>query len=134
MITVNQYSIKILNKLWELAAANDGYCKLDNAHGIFTPLVIERIKQDQLSLCHYGKMHGGLMRDPEMVFLRGDDQHWYPICFRADYVGKEILAITITGTTIKYDEKLQADQVPMAELWIRSLAVQQNLKEADHAG
>jgi len=67
MKKVNKESKVILDKLWEVAEKNDGYCKLDN-NPSYMSLSIEIIEKTVISLCHYGEQNGDLMRDPEMIF------------------------------------------------------------------
>jgi hypothetical protein len=133
MKAVNEKSAKVLESFFNMAIKSDNHIKLDNAPGIYQPLVIERIEENQLSLCHYGEMNGDPMRDPEMVFYRVDAKNWYPIYFRNDYIGQEIFAAKIVGKSIEYHKKLQADQVSVAELWISNLIEQQNIKDDDNA-
>jgi hypothetical protein len=55
-------------------------------------LVVERVGDGEVSLCHYGEQNGDAMRDPEVVFevtqLRGSFQA-DPIYYRNDYLGLE---------------------------------------------
>jgi hypothetical protein len=86
MKAVNEKSKVVLNKLWELAEKNS-YYKLNN-DPTYMPLTIEIIGKNQLSICHYGELNGDLMRDPEMVFYKKNDD-WFPVYFRNDWLGVE---------------------------------------------
>jgi hypothetical protein len=128
MKNVNQYSQKVLNKLWELAATNDNHYKLDKAPNIYMPLTIEIIEKDQLSLCHYGEQNGDLMRDPEMVFYKNPTGEFSPIYFRNDYMGIEEFSGRIDGKNITCDESLQNEHTEFADIWIKNIAIQQGLE------
>ena len=64
----------------------------------YLPLSIEEIGMSEngtrlVSLCHYCKQNGDLMRDPDMVFLLydlPDGAAAEPISFRNDYLGMEV--------------------------------------------
>ena len=61
----------------------------------YMPLSIESIGTSAdgnrlIAICHYGKLNGDLMRDPEMVFeIRGSaaPDMAEPLSFRNDYMG-----------------------------------------------
>ena len=40
-----------------------------------------------ISVAHYYEQNSDLMRDPDVVFLIGADQHVYPVSFRQDNLG-----------------------------------------------
>ncbi|GHU01342.1 hypothetical protein FACS1894147_01000 [Spirochaetia bacterium] len=128
MKTVNQYSQKILNQLWELAASNDHHYKLDKAPNIYMPLTIEIIEKNQLSLCHYGEQNGDLMRDPEMVFYKNQTAEFSPIYFRNDYLGVEEFSVRIDGGSFACDEALQKEHTEFADMWIKNIGIQQELE------
>jgi hypothetical protein len=123
MKAVNEKSKSILNKLWELAEKS-GYYKLNN-DPTFIPLTIEIIAKNQLSICHYGESNGDLMRDPEMIFYRQNDD-WFPIYFRNDWVGVEEFSGTVTqGQVMINNEEHQQDQTEFANLWLLNIEGQQ---------
>jgi hypothetical protein len=71
--------------LAELLGGRD-HVRIEN--GRYLPLVVERLWDDQISLCHYGEMNGDPMRDPEVVFLvEGDKAR--PGYYRNDYAAFE---------------------------------------------
>jgi hypothetical protein len=64
------------------------------------PLVVEKIGEQQISLCHYGEQNGDAMRDPEVGFLvsrwtSGNDSssrsimEAKPVYFRNDWIARE---------------------------------------------
>ncbi|GHV10262.1 hypothetical protein FACS189485_23260 [Spirochaetia bacterium] len=128
MKNVNQHSQNILNKLWELAATDENHYKLDNAPNIYTPLSIEIIEKNQLSICHYGEQNGDLMRDPEMVFYKNTTGEYSPIYFRNDYLGIEEFSVRIDGKNITCDDTLQNEHTEFANLWIKNIAIQQEIE------
>jgi hypothetical protein len=128
MKSVNQYSQKILSQLWELAATNDGHCKLDKAPNTYMPLTVEIIDKHQLSLCHYGEQNGELMRDPEMIFNKNETGDFAPVYFRNDYLGIEEFSLRIDGGDIACDDALQNEHTKFADMWIKNIAIQQELE------
>jgi hypothetical protein len=125
MKSVNEKSKNILNKLWELADKN-GYYKLNN-DTTYIPLTIEIVGKNQLSICHYGESNGDLMRDPEMIFYKQNDD-WFPIYFRNDWVGvEEISYQKIDGELVAVNEKYQQDQAEFANIWLLNIKEQQDL-------
>lgn len=49
----------------------------------FMPLVIEKCGEQRLSVAHYHRQQGDLMRDPEVVFLI-ENEEWAPIEYYQD--------------------------------------------------
>lgn len=113
--SMSKESIKIFDritaKLREVGKVNCGKLTADG----YMPLSVENLSElynqpGTWSLCHYGKMNGDLMRDPEMVFIR-DDQGLRPIYFRNDYMGYE----DSTPNTGMYD---------FARIWLKNIKEQ----------
>jgi hypothetical protein len=48
----------------------------------FMDLTIEKVAENRLSVVHYWKRRGDLMRDPEVVFNTKDS--WMPVRYRQD--------------------------------------------------
>jgi len=101
------------------------HVKINNKN--YMPLTIEAIGINYLSglpevsVCHYGKMNGDLMRDPEMIFEIHPDGHWIPNYFRNDYVGIE------KQIPIKRDENgMPVPHVPdgFAPTWAKNIKEQ----------
>jgi hypothetical protein len=102
------------------------YYKL-NHDPTYIPLTIEIIGKNQLSLCHYGKCNGDLMRDPEMVFYKQNDD-WFPIYFRNDWMGSEEFSCTITeGKLVVRNKDRQQSQAEFADLWLLNIEDQQKI-------
>ena len=75
----------IFRKLTEGLVKVGDHRKINNAPGSFMAVSIEIIGRSGLgplvSVAHYYEQNGDLMRDPDVVFLIGADQHAYPISF-----------------------------------------------------
>jgi hypothetical protein len=105
-------------------AADEAYLKLEN--GPYTPLVVEKVGRNLLSVAHYVEEGGDLCADPEVVFFTGYPQ-WVPIEITqrppAGYRvyaepsadGKEIARLDAAG---------QSDLARFVEVWARNLAAQ----------
>ena len=110
----------------------DGYLKLDNAEGVYMPLVVEKIMdvpgfEVVYSLAHYGELNGDLMSDPEMTFGLLDGE-FYPLSFRNDYLGfyQEVMSYR-DGQEPVYNEKLQRELAEFAAMWLQNIKVQQEI-------
>ncbi|MDR5657668.1 hypothetical protein RH831_10820 [Halodesulfurarchaeum sp. HSR-GB] len=80
-------------------------------------LTIEKIAEHRLSVAHYFKQRGDLMRDPEIVFDVSDED-WTPIEFRTD------------PHTHDYDENGLGIN-DFLNLWNRNLRNQRFVKNAE---
>ncbi|MCL2440487.1 MAG: hypothetical protein FWD14_01975 [Treponema sp.] len=125
MKAVNNKSKIILDKLWEMAYKNKNHFKLNNDE-TFIPLTIEIIVRNEISLCHYGKLNGDAMRDPEMVFWKNDNGDYFPYYFRNDWVGFE----QFSGEIIDYEliitnKERQKEQAEFADIWMLNIEYQQ---------
>lgn len=116
------------------------YKKIDNTNGSLMPVVVEVIGQVKstgtgrlISMAHYGEQNGDLMRDPEIIFIEGEDingnKTYFPVEFRNDYVGIHQELIIIRDQEIKGQRPtLQRDVTIFANTWLRNIKQQQNLK------
>lgn len=94
--------------------------------GAYTPLSIESIgpgprNMPALSVCHYGKLNGDAMRDPEMCFeveVDGGQYEFRPYYYRNDWVGIEQESVTYEG---KIDARLVAEHTAFAQMWFRNI-------------
>lgn len=97
----------------------------------YMPLSVEEIGIDGeghrlVSLCHYGKQNGDLMRDPDIVFMF---QHApsgliaEPVSFRNDYLGLEqdVYRYDDTGKRTHLDTTLKAHLKEFAQTWFDNL-------------
>jgi hypothetical protein len=128
MQAVNEFSCNVLNKLYELAKKNEDHFKLNNDHS-FIPLSIEIIGENRLSICHYRELNGDLMRDPEMIFYKShDDEKWYPIYYRNDWIGKEEFSCHLNEKMLVVDNvPQQLSQASFADTWCRNISIQQSI-------
>ena len=64
---------------------------MDNANGTFMSAHIEHIGITSMgpmfSVAHYCEQNGDLMKDPDMTFLRGQDQRLLSLEFQQDNLG-----------------------------------------------
>jgi hypothetical protein len=131
MHSINVRTTKILQHL--LALMTDGYLKLDNTHGTFMPLVVEKLSSHSgfeavYSLSHYGKQNGDLMADPDMTFGLKDNC-FYPLSFRNDYAGVD-QDVFLYSATIEpqINLKLQKELAEFTSMWFKNIVDQQELK------
>jgi len=91
----------------------------------FMPLVVERIAPNQISLCHYYKQNGDMMRDPEVVFFTGYTQ-WVPLTFEQSPGVYQVTAtVTDDNTAIEtIAPGPQADLARFCRTWARNLQQQ----------
>jgi len=110
--------------------------KINNADGIFMPVTAEWIgKCDSgtlFSIAHYYEQNGDMMRDPEMIFLKGHDGKYYPTYFRQDTmwgipVEQESIVIHEGKPLVAYP-RMQEDHVSFANVWMRNIKEQQKLE------
>lgn len=100
----------------------------------FMPLTVEEIHPTaeghcQISIAHYGKQNGDLMRDPEMIFeLHPWDEGFYaePVYFRNDYAGLEQFVYTVDeyGKKTHVHPGLKRELKSFARMWFRNLRAQ----------
>ena len=137
MKPVNSKSQAVLDKLTaELQEPGDAK-KIDNTEGVFMPVCVELVQVIKsgdfagpiFSVAHYGEQNGDLMRDPEMLFLRGVDDRYYPINWRNDYVGKDEDSVAwLEGKIIDLYPELQRKHAIFANLWMPNIRSQQRLR------
>lgn len=128
--------IAILNRALPLPATF--HIQIENEP--YMPLTIEGIGtgprgQAAISVTHYGKQNGDLMRDPEMCFeietnAEGAVIELYPYYWRNDYVGMEQQSVVFDGTDpnnkplYRIDRFQMNSHLEMAVLWDKNLAAQ----------
>lgn len=130
--------MKHLDRMAEsvLSVLVEGLCKVgdhkkvDNAAGAFMAVSVEWIDTCDMgplfSVSHYYEQNGDLMRDPEMVFLRGLAGHFYPTYFRQDGgLGYEQESVNLQRGT--FNAAAQADQAQFANSWMVNIRDQQAL-------
>jgi hypothetical protein len=95
----------------------------------YTPLVVERLSANQVSLCHYGEQNGDPMRDPEVVFVISDG-HAKPVYFRNDFIGVEHATAQDLFGDVPVKPDLQRDLDSFVSTWWRNIREQGFFEEA----
>jgi len=80
-----------------------------------------------VSIAHYYVQNGDMMRDPDVVFVIGADQHVYPISYRQDGLGIDQEAATVEDGKWKVRTKMQADICSFCNQWMCNINEQQHL-------
>jgi hypothetical protein len=90
-------------------------------------VTVERLSAATFSVAHYFEQQGDLMRDPEMVFLRGADGQFYPVSFRQDSTGTDEIGARLgrDDVVLGVDPRLQADHARFASTWMVNIRSQQ---------
>jgi len=112
----------------------DGFWKYDNANGSFMAFHIEHCKTTSMgeifSLAHYYEQNGDLMRDPEVMILKGEDGDWYPLSFRQD--GGLSIDRSYTrwedGYVVGVAIAQQKDLASFCNTWMQNVRDQQKIK------
>ncbi len=88
---------------------------------------IDNVKEGRLiSLAHYFKQNGDMMRDPEIVFLHNKaDKQYYPISIQQDSLA--IYIEVIDPDTGQIAKGIQADITAFANAWMKNINSQQML-------
>ena len=130
---LNEKATAIFRKLTENMKKVGDHRKWDNANGSFMAACVEIIGRTGLgplvSIAHYW-IHpsGDAMRDPDVVFVIGADQHVYPISYRQDGLGIDQEAAIVEDGKWKVRPKMQADIVKFCnDTWFPNLNEQQQL-------
>lgn len=100
----------------------------------YMPLSVEEIGIDGegnriVSLCHYGKRNGDLMRDPDIVFLFQNPPHGplaEPVSFRNDCLGvnQEVYRYDEAGMRTETCPQLKQSSNDFVQAWFANLKVQ----------
>lgn len=134
MKKVNKRATEVLEKMRSMMTEN--YLKLSN-NETFMPVVVERVgsiivgKQscELISVAHYGKQNGDLMRDPEIVFIRDDHGNYYPESIIQDYAGVYRTAVTCDdeGKAVSYKPRQQREIAEFTGMWMENIRQQQGI-------
>jgi len=130
MKAINKSAAKTMRKL--ISQMEDGYAKIEKS-SCFMPVTIEHVGQNDLgklfSVAHYAEQNGDLMRDPEVVFILGADEEFYPVMIQQDFIGKyqDVLEYDETGKIKGWYPRLQADLASFANFWLKNIKDQQCL-------
>ena len=127
MKTLDKKAAEILRGLLALQTGT-----IDNSDGVYMPVHIELIdrtdKYHHISLAHYGKQNGDMMRDPEMIFaLHKENQQFIPYYYRNDYCGIEQNSVKWSEDGVFLNRRLQAEHTTFANQWLRNIAMQQHI-------
>lgn len=131
MKSVNKAATKVLEILTADLTGPGDHKRIDKSDGTFMAVVVEHIGwcgcDPVFSVAHYYEQNGDLMRDPEMMFLRGHNEY-YPVYFRQDGLPVEERSVLYdTEGVIRYYPRLQTDHVRFANAWMRNIKDQQCL-------
>ena len=134
LLKLSPHAETVMDTLTEGMTVSD-HRKIDNAEGTFMVLHVDCIGECNLghivSLAHYYKQHGDLMRDPEMLFIQAEDGGYYPAEIWQDAVNSHSVGVLIEdGKAVSIDETEQADMTMFAEVWLKNIWEQQGLGEA----
>ena len=128
---LNDKATAIFRKLTDGLRKVGDHRKWDNATGSFMAACIEIIGKTGLgplvSIAHYYRQEGDLMRDPDVVFVVGADEHIYPISFRQDSLGVYLESAVVQDGQWKVRTKMQADLCSFCNQWMHNIEQQQNL-------
>ncbi len=130
MKAINKSAAKTMRKM--IGMMEDGYAKIEKSSS-FMPVTIEHVGQNSLgqlfSVAHYCEQNSDLMRDPEVVFILGADEEFYPVMVQQDFIGKyqDVLEYDETGKIKGWYPRLQADLAAFANFWLKNIKYQQSL-------
>ena len=132
MKAINHRAKKVMDRLiYYIHGAND-HKIIDNTEGTFMPVHVEHVTDCRLgqifSIAHYYTEDGDPMRDPEMEFLKGGDEEFYPVSFWQDAPTiRDEPVKWLDGEIVSYNAIQQADLVAFANMWMRNIKEQQGL-------
>jgi len=130
MKAINKSAARAMRKM--MSMMENGYAKIQKSSS-FMAATIELIGQNELgklfSVAHYAEQNGDLMRDPEVVFILGADEEFYPVIIQQDFIGKyqDVLEYDETGKIKGWYPRLQADLAAFANFWLKNIKDQQSL-------
>jgi hypothetical protein len=129
---LNDRATAIFRKLTDGLRKVGDHRKWDNASGTFMATCVEIIGRTGLgplvSIAHYYEQNGDLMRDPDVVFVIGADEHVYPISYRQDGLGIDQEAAYVEDGQWKVKTKMQADIAAFCnDTWFPNINEQQRL-------
>ena len=130
MHSINDKATAIMNQLTEGLKEEDTSRKIDNTPG-YMAACVELIQQTNsgplFSVAHYFEQNGDLMRDPDMVFVRCQDNKYYPVSFQQDSLGiyQEVVSFDRSTTPQVQDQEGQRQLVEFANDWMLNIHQQQ---------
>jgi hypothetical protein len=133
MHAINEAATEIMKKLVEGLNEDCGHQKIDNRPGCYMAVHVEQIGQTTdgplFSVAHYFRQNGDSMRDPDMVFLRCQDNKFYPVSFQQDSLGiyQEVVCFDSFTAPPWVDFEVQSELAEFASSWMLNIQEQQNI-------
>lgn len=135
MKAVRQSAKKVLDILTQGLTNLGDHRTYDNAHGAYMPVHVELTDTYEMgpvfSVSHSYTQNSDIMRDPEMLFIRGADGNYYPIYYRQDpYIERFSVRLNSEGGMTRVtgvNLKMQAEQAVFTGFWMRNVKEQQGL-------
>lgn len=133
MFSISDEATEVMNKLVEGLSQENSHKKFDNAPGLYMTAHVEQIGQTNsgplFSVAHYFIQAGDMMRDPDMVFIKGQDNRFYPVSFQQDSFGiyQEVVSFDNFKTPRTFDHEGQRQLAEFANSWMLNIQQQQNL-------
>ena len=132
MKTLSKTAAATLNKI--LSKLENDYIKIDNTEGLFMPVSVEIIFENekylQISIAHYFEQNGDLMADPEMIFISvKSNGSFIPCYYKQDGIllSEEESVKFENGEIKAYREAMQESHCHFANIWMKNIKHQQNL-------
>lgn len=126
---MNRAHKKLYNKMKKMGFLDiKDHVRIENEP--YMPLSIERLNwhggEEAISICHYSKANGDLMRDPEMVVTINNGMV-EPVYYRNDYAGleQEVYKYDETGTKTHVRTSLKAQLNEFLNDWLRNIEGQE---------
>lgn len=99
--------------------------------GAYMQLTVERVGESTYSLAHYYTQNGDAMRDPEVVFFRSSDGHWFPLSFQQDGIRnpyrRALKLDPHAETIVSWWPRVYSDLRSFVLVWLRNLRCQQGI-------
>lgn len=133
MFEINEKATEILNILIDELTLEHPSKKIDNRPGVFMAVCVEFLNStsngDLFSVTHYFEQNGDLMSDPDIVFLRGQNNRFSPVSFQQDSMGiyQESVTFACGGGIESFDFELQKSLASFTATWMENIADQQQL-------
>jgi len=106
--------------------------KIDNTHGTYMPVSVERLGENRYSVTHYFEQNGDLVPDPDMEFMTleaGGNVAVIPLAIQHSTGHYQRTAELDDNGKIKgFYVRALAEQVSFANTWMRNIRLQQGLK------
>jgi len=136
MKSLNKTATEIFLLLVDGLSGHTTSRKVDNAPGLFMPIVVERLEDDPeiYSLAHYYEMNGDLVPDPDAEFLvvrgtrsGGEVVGIYPVAIDQGPLGYRRYAQPEGGGRVRVTARGQAELAEFCNQWMSNVADQQQL-------